>query len=243
MSLPRELANRYKDFWEQYSKLRGTTWSVHRALLSEIEHLSRGRAWNGGDELKFWLRVSTRTYINVETGQREDKNLYTSIYFRERKYKRIWDYANRCKIPFNDEYRKGFIIVPFPIRLECGFGNSYKTIYKELKIPSTMWSLRLRQRIAAKFYLLSRNRSARLIARFGKLSETRTYRGAFRSYILELHGHSCDHCGKKETLEIDHKIPWSMGGRTTIDNARVLCSECNKGTFHLRQKHLRLVAS
>lgn len=30
-----------------------------------------------------------------------------------------------------------------------------------------------------------------------------------------------------EDAEVDHKYPWSKGGTTTIDNARLICSSCN----------------
>lgn len=28
-------------------------------------------------------------------------------------------------------------------------------------------------------------------------------------------------------LEVDHKTPWSLGGRTVLSNAQLLCSACN----------------
>ncbi|MCC6294516.1 MAG: HNH endonuclease [Bryobacterales bacterium] len=30
-------------------------------------------------------------------------------------------------------------------------------------------------------------------------------------------------------LEVDHILPWSKGGKSTIDNLQTLCSACNEG--------------
>jgi 5-methylcytosine-specific restriction endonuclease McrA len=30
-----------------------------------------------------------------------------------------------------------------------------------------------------------------------------------------------------ENAEVDHKYPWSRGGLTKLDNARLICSSCN----------------
>lgn len=41
----------------------------------------------------------------------------------------------------------------------------------------------------------------------------------------------CPKCGKHfeiEEMEGDHIIPWSKGGKTTIDNCQMLCKHCNK---------------
>lgn len=49
-----------------------------------------------------------------------------------------------------------------------------------------------------------------------------------RMAILERDDHSCQECGSKERLEIDHVIPLAKGGHPTDpDNLQVLCRSCN----------------
>lgn len=36
-------------------------------------------------------------------------------------------------------------------------------------------------------------------------------------------------------LHVDHVIPWSKGGETTLENLRVLCSVCNIGKSDVEQ--------
>lgn len=38
---------------------------------------------------------------------------------------------------------------------------------------------------------------------------------------------SCEYCGSKDRLTVDHKIPWSWGGGNEIENLQCLCWECN----------------
>ena len=48
--------------------------------------------------------------------------------------------------------------------------------------------------------------------------------------MFERQNHKCAMCGKeKEYSEMhgDHIIPWSKGGRTTLDNGQMLCVDCN----------------
>ena len=42
-----------------------------------------------------------------------------------------------------------------------------------------------------------------------------TYNGKCKKYLTY------------EDAEVDHKYPWSKGGPTTLDNARLICSSCN----------------
>ena len=45
--------------------------------------------------------------------------------------------------------------------------------------------------------------------------------------VLEKYKHTCQKCGSKDRLEIDHIIPVSKGGRDCISNLQILCKTCN----------------
>lgn len=50
-----------------------------------------------------------------------------------------------------------------------------------------------------------------------------------RQEIFERDGYTCVNCGstEKESLEIDHIMPISKGGKTEPDNLQTLCHDCN----------------
>lgn len=54
-----------------------------------------------------------------------------------------------------------------------------------------------------------------------------------RALVLMRDGAECQWCGKVGgngiTLDVDHKVPWSKGGETTLDNLQILCNVCNIG--------------
>lgn len=56
-----------------------------------------------------------------------------------------------------------------------------------------------------------------------------------RFQVLVRDHFTCRFCGASPqkdpavTLHIDHIIPWSKGGETTLDNLQTLCSKCNLG--------------
>jgi len=60
-----------------------------------------------------------------------------------------------------------------------------------------------------------------------------------RFIVMQRDNFKCRVCGASPssdpsvTLHIDHIIPWSKGGETTIDNLQTLCSKCNLGKSDL----------
>ena len=62
-----------------------------------------------------------------------------------------------------------------------------------------------------------------------------------RFIVMQRDNFKCCMCGASPAkdpsvdLQIDHILPWSKGGETTIDNLQTLCSKCNLGKSNLTQ--------
>ena len=60
-----------------------------------------------------------------------------------------------------------------------------------------------------------------------------------RFKVMQRDNFKCCMCGVSPAkdpnveLHIDHIVPWSKGGETTIDNLQTLCSKCNLGKSDL----------
>lgn len=60
-----------------------------------------------------------------------------------------------------------------------------------------------------------------------------------RVKVMERDRFTCQYCGNSPakdlsiTLHIDHKVAWSKGGGTNLENLQVLCSRCNLGKSNL----------
>jgi len=48
-----------------------------------------------------------------------------------------------------------------------------------------------------------------------------------RDEIFTRDGNACTNCGATNMLQIDHIIPFSLGGKTEIANLQTLCRSCN----------------
>ena len=66
-------------------------------------------------------------------------------------------------------------------------------------------------------------------------NSSRVISDKLRYHVLKRDNFKCCACGASPAkdpsveLHIDHKIPWSKGGETVIDNLQTLCSRCNLG--------------
>jgi hypothetical protein len=49
-----------------------------------------------------------------------------------------------------------------------------------------------------------------------------------RRAVLAADRHRCVHCGRADDLQIDHVIPWRLGGLTALLNMMTLCGPCNR---------------
>ncbi len=63
-----------------------------------------------------------------------------------------------------------------------------------------------------------------------------------RRNVMHRDNYSCQYCGKKSNLTIDHVIPRSKGGQDKWNNVVVACLKCNvsKGSKSLKEAGLKL---
>ena len=72
-----------------------------------------------------------------------------------------------------------------------------------------------------------------------KLANTRNISDKLRYQVLKRDNFKCCACGASPAkdpsveLHVDHIIPWSKGGETTLENLQTLCSRCNIGKSDL----------
>lgn len=61
-----------------------------------------------------------------------------------------------------------------------------------------------------------------------ELKERFKMNSKIRNIILQKYNYTCNSCGSKTNLQIDHIIPISRGGKTILKNLQVLCKKCNQ---------------
>lgn len=67
--------------------------------------------------------------------------------------------------------------------------------------------------------------------------------GAMRFKVLEAGGRRCALCGitsKDRALDVDHIVPHSKGGPSTLENLQILCSKCNRSKGNRSQTDFRV---
>lgn len=76
-------------------------------------------------------------------------------------------------------------------------------------------------------------------AKAKKNGTTRVISDKLRYQVLKRDNFKCCACGASPAkdssveLHIDHIVPWSKGGETTMENLQTLCSKCNLGKSDL----------
>ena len=69
-----------------------------------------------------------------------------------------------------------------------------------------------------------------ILTRDQKHLSIRTFSDSIKQNIFEKQGGVCVKCQKTFTIgqmQADHVVPWSKGGKTTVENCQMLCQQCN----------------
>jgi hypothetical protein len=61
-----------------------------------------------------------------------------------------------------------------------------------------------------------------------KVAPTRFIPAHTRREVWRRAGSLCEHCGSRHALEIDHRVPFALGGKSDLANLRLLCRSCNR---------------
>ncbi|MFO0710814.1 MAG: HNH endonuclease signature motif containing protein [Sandaracinus sp.] len=99
--------------------------------------------------------------------------------------------------------------------------------------------------MANKGYQLPGLRAPASVRRSAVGGAGRSIPAGLRYQVLEAAKQRCVLCGRSVAdgirLHVDHKTPWSQGGRTVFENLRALCDRCNlgKGSRHYNIKGTR----
>ena len=100
--------------------------------------------------------------------------------------------------------------------------NEYDSEYFEQKISELMQDDEVTKKSGIYQYLLTGKE---------KYLNLRTFSDSMKRTAYERQNGLCAECGKPfaiEDMEGDHHKPWCEGGKTEIDNLRMLCRECNR---------------
>jgi len=77
------------------------------------------------------------------------------------------------------------------------------------------------KRLAIKYIFIDPTFNEKIIINRKTISEE------LRNKVYKKYNFKCVKCGSTENLEIDHLVPFSLGGRTELENLQLLCKKCN----------------
>lgn len=70
--------------------------------------------------------------------------------------------------------------------------------------------------------------SQRRLVRGSNGRDSRSVPHHVKAEVWSRDGGRCVQCGATEFLELDHIIPYSQGGATSVKNLQLLCRPCNQ---------------
>lgn len=182
-----------------------------KGSLDRQEYLESALKWVADRESTDGKKKSIETYM---AEHQMDKNASA-----------LWDYFNEVitwtKKLF-PEYRKEMK------GIEWGYlYNQYSTrIYNSGYLKTEVNRLMLDEEIGNKKgiyqYLLSQDE---------KYLNLRAFPDSMKRSVYEKQNGRCIKCGESfaiEEMQADHITPWSLGGKTELDNCQMLCADCNR---------------
>lgn len=86
---------------------------------------------------------------------------------------------------------------------------------------------RSRRRLHRAVGRLFKRKAQRSVTRVRAGQGPRCFPLAMRDFIFRRDGYRCVNCGSMHSLQVDHIIAYSLGGKTVPENGQTLCQTCN----------------
>jgi 5-methylcytosine-specific restriction protein A len=95
---------------------------------------------------------------------------------------------------------------------------------EEYRLKQYHWNNKWRDSNRERYLAIKRKSQAKIHATLRKVGYVTT---EVRIDIYRKHNFMCNECGSTKNRTIDHIVPISRGGKTTLDNLQLLCASCN----------------